>query len=127
MQAILLTADLACSSRVSGAAASRAIGCEIAMTVDRLVQRVHAEGARLVLLDLTTPGLDCGKVVPLLRAIATPPTAIIAFGPHVHEQHLAAAEQAGCDQVLARGQFYALAAELIQRSATDEGRAAQSM
>jgi CheY-like chemotaxis protein len=94
------------------------------MTPSRLIERMQGEGARLVLLDLTTPGLDCLTLVPLLRAAARPPQTIIAFGPHVHEQHLASAQQAGCDLVLARGQFYARAAELLERFAG--GDSAQS-
>ena len=117
MPVILLTSDLACSSRVAGAAASRSVGCKTVMAVDRLLEQASGEPVRLVLLDLTTPGLDCLKLVPKLRAAQSPPPTIIAFGPHVHEQHLAAAKQAGCDFVLARGQFYAQAAELIQQFA----------
>jgi CheY-like chemotaxis protein len=122
MQTILLTADLACSSRVAGAAAAGSVACETAMTVDRLLERLAGEPARLVLVDLTTPGLDCLTLVPALRAAAISPLAIIAFGPHVHEQHLAAAQRAGCDLVLARGQFYARATEIIQRYAGGERR-----
>jgi hypothetical protein len=33
------------------------------------------------------------------------PLAILAYGPHVHEDRLAAARAAGCDAVVSRGQL----------------------
>ena len=59
----------------------------------------------LVLLDLTTASLDVHELVPRLRDRASRPISIVAYGPHVHEESLAAAREAGCDEVLARGQF----------------------
>jgi hypothetical protein len=32
---------------------------------------------------------------------------VVAFGPHVHEERLAAARNAGCDEVVSRGEFFA--------------------
>ncbi len=116
MGVILLTADLACSSRASGAAASQQVSCETAMSVERLLERISAEPFRLVLLDLNTPGLDCGTLMPQLRAARAEGMTIIAFGPHVHEAKLAQAQSAGCDDVMARGQFYGQLAEIMARA-----------
>ena len=38
---------------------------------------------------------------------------ILAFGPHVHESALEDARQAGCDQVLSRGEFSNRMAEIL--------------
>jgi DNA-binding response OmpR family regulator len=116
MGAILLTADLACSSRATGAATSQQVPCETAMSVERLLERISAEPFGLVLLDLNTPGLDCRTFVPQLRAASPDGTTIIAFGPHVHEAKLAQARSAGCDGVMARGQFYGQLAEIMARA-----------
>ena len=67
----------------------------------------------LVILDLGMPGLDVRGVVARLRALRVPAAKIIAFGPHVHEALLQAARDAGCDTVLARGQFYARLDEIV--------------
>ena len=71
----------------------------------------------LVLLDLTTTSLDVRELVPRLRAQASRPISIIAYGPHVHEAALATAREAGCDEVLARGQFDAQLDAILARQA----------
>lgn len=111
MSAILLTADLACSSQVSGAAARTGVSLEVVMNPARLLERAAEIMPAVVILDLNTPLLDCRELVPQLKALASAP--IVAFGPHVHEARLAAAQEAGCDRVLARGQFYAQVEQLL--------------
>ena len=75
--------------------------------VDDAVEACTASPAALVLVDLTTRGLDIASLVERARALADSRPTIIAYGPHVHEAVLVAAEAAGCDQVLSRGQFMA--------------------
>lgn len=115
MTAVLLTADLACSSKAAGAAARAGVELVTAMSTAALLENV-SRGAQLVLLDLTTPGLNPAELVGQIKSSAAPPQAIIAFGPHVHEAMLAAAAEAGCDQVLARGAFYAQLEQLLAES-----------
>jgi CheY-like chemotaxis protein len=112
MSTILLTSDLACSSQVSAAGTRAGVPVQIAMSPARLLELAAETAPRLVILDLNSPLLDCRELVPRLKQLPTPP-AIIAFGPHVHEGRLAAAQEAGCDQVLARGQFYAQVDRLL--------------
>jgi hypothetical protein len=45
--------------------------------------------------------------------VGAPAARIIAYGPHVDEALLADAKEAGCDEVLTRGQFNKLFAELL--------------
>ncbi len=113
MSILLLTGDLACSSQVCAAGTRAGVNVEVAMSPLRLLERAAEALPSLVILDLNTPGLDCREVVPQLKRLATPPGNIIAFGPHVHEARLAAAREAGADQVLARGQFYASVDKLL--------------
>jgi CheY-like chemotaxis protein len=60
-----------------------------------------------VILDLCMPNIDVAKLVPGLRALQPPPGRVVAFGPHVHGPLLQQAKDAGCDEVLTRGQFHA--------------------
>lgn len=71
---------------------------------DDLLQQAADDNCSLVLLDLDTPGVDPAAVMAGLheQGLVLP---VIAFGSHVHESRLEAAQQAGCDRVLARGQF----------------------
>ncbi|HVX59983.1 MAG TPA: hypothetical protein VHC19_05275 [Pirellulales bacterium] len=113
MPALLYTADLACSSKVSGAAARAGVDLTVAMSVAALLEKAGALNPELVILDLAAPGIVPGELIGQLKALASAPR-VIAFGPHVHEAKLAAAAEAGCDAVLARGQFYAQLESLLK-------------
>lgn len=112
MPALLLTADLACSSKTSGAAARAGAELAVAMSVAALLEKAAALKPETVILDLTAPGLIPAEVVRQLKALPSAPR-VIAFGPHVHEDKLAAAAEAGCDAVLSRGQFHAQAEQWL--------------
>jgi len=71
-----------------------------------LISRAAVQQADLAILDLSLTGLDARQVVDELRALNKPPHAILAHAPHVHEAKLAAARDAGCDQVLSQGGFH---------------------
>lgn len=113
MRLLLLTADLMCSSQVAGMARGLGLPLMTCGTADKLL--AAAEGPSIVALDLNAAGVDWAALVPLLRSAANPPVAVVAFGPHVHESRLAAAQQAGCDAVLARGQFYAQGEQILRQ------------
>ena len=66
-----------------------------------------------MLVDLSLDGLDLPAAVAAIRT-AAPSARIVAFGAHVNEAALAAAEAAGCDLVLPRGQFHKQYAELLR-------------
>jgi CheY-like chemotaxis protein len=123
MYILFLTNDLVFPSRVQGAAQACGARMITAPNVDTLLAKYGeaassvdaAESASLALLDLNAAGVDAAQVVPRLKELSPPPKAIIAYGPHVHEHKLAAAQEAGCDLVLTRGQFDAQMAELLRR------------
>jgi CheY-like chemotaxis protein len=120
---LFLTNDLLFSSRVAGAAARAGMTVRtVGSTVALLEQVAAAEAPQFVLLDLNMPGLDPRQLVPALRAASNPPRAVVAYGPHVHEDRLAAATAAGCDEVLTRGQFNARLDDVLTkwRATTNE-------
>jgi len=106
MAIAFLTNDLLFASRVKGVAERLGQALEVVGSVDTLVERASESPKQLVLLDLSTPGIDPREVVDKLRSIddAAPPK-LVAYAPHVHEAKLLAATEAGCDEVLTRGQF----------------------
>jgi CheY-like chemotaxis protein len=101
---VLLSSDLMVASAADGIA--RRLGAQLitAANADEFVQAVGSQHAALAVLDLRTPRLEVAALLPRLREHA-PACKIVAFGPHVHEQSLAAAQAAGCDEVFTRGQF----------------------
>jgi len=105
MSVVFFTRDLLFSSRVTSVTTKRSTELFILSDADELVKHASTVSIKVILLDLSTADLDPAKLVPQLRQLTPPPRAIIAFGPHVHEAKLAAARDAGCDQVFSRGEF----------------------
>lgn len=109
MKVLLIASDLATSSKVTAAAQAAGASLTLAMHANGLAQR--AEGCQLVLLDLTMPGAAPNAVANELAGLSPPPR-LIAFGPHVHEERLRAASEAGF-LALPRGQFFAQVDDLL--------------
>ena len=68
----------------------------------------------LVIVDLAANNSDVATIIEV-AAEAEPTPAVVAFGPHVHEGKLAAARQAGCAEVLSRGEMHRQAGAVFQR------------
>lgn len=115
MTVILVSSDLMAASNIRGAAQTLQISLTVTANIDAVVSQCDGESVRLVILDLSTPGLSPEAILPRLRGAANPPGAVVAFGPHVHQQRLEAAAAAGCDEVLTRGQIHAQAEALLSR------------
>jgi len=114
MTVYLLSSDLMLLSQVSGAANQRGA---------RLVQVGHASAlltqaatipAAGVLIEVSQPGLDLGKVISDLKNLPQPPGFVIGFGPHVQQACLDRAREAGCNLVLTRGQFVSSLSVLLE-------------
>jgi DNA-binding NarL/FixJ family response regulator len=116
MQAVLLTRDLTVVSRVQGACAKLGATMRTESDLERIIAGFSGEPADLVILDLSMPQLDVASLVSAAKA-GSAASKVIAFGPHVHAERLAAAREAGCDEVVSRGQFFAQLDTILQRSA----------
>jgi DNA-binding NarL/FixJ family response regulator len=105
MTAYYLTADLFFSSRVAGAAQRVGTDLKVVGSLSALLAAAEESGqCSLVVIDLTLPALDVSAAMPEIKQ-RWPGARVVAYGPHVHEAHLSAANAAGCDEVLTRGQF----------------------
>jgi hypothetical protein len=102
--AVLLSNDLMVASVADGIARRLRVPALTVADVEDLVRVASIENAALAVIDLRTPQLEVKALLPRLREHASG-CKIVAFGPHVHEQPLAAAKAAGCDEVFTRGQF----------------------
>jgi CheY-like chemotaxis protein len=105
MKLVLLSADLMLNSAAFGVA--RRHGCELKAASDASAALAAcSEGdAALLAVDLTMPRLDVGALMTELRGSSAAGVHVLAFGPHVHEMSLASAHEAGCDEVVTRGEF----------------------
>jgi CheY-like chemotaxis protein len=114
MNVVLLSTDLMVVSRVQGAVAGGALSLTTVSDAAQAIECCRAAESCTLLVDLAAPALDVNALVSDLKVLGTRPPRIVAFGPHVHEQRLAAARQAGCDEVVSRGQFFAQIESLLR-------------
>jgi CheY-like chemotaxis protein len=112
---LLVSSDLFLGSRIRAVAQAQNRSLDVAGSGAMALERLQSTTYRLVLVDLETPGLQITELVASCGSDESP--AIIAYGPHVHEQRLETARQAGCDQVLTRGKFDATLPQLLQPGA----------
>jgi DNA-binding response OmpR family regulator len=106
MSLVLLSRDLVTASRVEGAAMRQHVSLRTVGSIELAVAACSEQSISLMIVDLTLASLDVARLVTELKQ-ANPVPTIVAFGPHVHEAALAAARDAGCDEVMSRGQFFA--------------------
>lgn len=76
-------------------------------------------GASVLVVDLAVAGLDLDWVVKTARSRGVP---VIAFGPHVDQELLAAAAAAGMDEVYPRSAFMSGMGRILGARLGGEGR-----
>ena len=113
MTVLLVSSDLMSASRVEGAVRQAGANLRQLGSAAAAVDFCASEAVPLVLVDLATAGLNVAELVAGLKSIGECSPAIVAYGPHVHVAALEAAQAAGCDAVLSRGQFMSQAAAIV--------------
>ncbi len=104
MKFALLTHDLMIVPRVDGIVRDLNCSLEQVLSLENLQSSWKELPADVVLIDLMLPGLDIECVANWIRSQGINVT-LIAFVPHVHTQKIKLAQDVGCDQVYARGEF----------------------
>jgi DNA-binding response OmpR family regulator len=109
---LLVSGDLMAGSWIGGPAKEAGLAVDVAPSLADGVRRAAAAGYRLVVIDLASAR---GNIAELVSATKTrsPSAELIAFGPHVQDALLEAAQAAGCDRVLTRGQFNAQVGKIV--------------
>ncbi|HYO23788.1 MAG TPA: hypothetical protein VEQ85_02465, partial [Lacipirellulaceae bacterium] len=120
MKLVLLSTDLMTMSAAQGAADRHGWPLKVVATSATAVAECSGSPGVLLAVDLRATGLDVASLVAELRAAqgAGPPTHVLAFGPHVHADSLAAAAAAGCDEVVTRGEFERRLNAALSRAST---------
>ena len=107
MHCLVFSRDLMFSSKVAGAARAANVESKTVASAEALIAAVlDHPGALAVLFDLAVAGLDQQTLVALTTQLREQHATVrmIAVGAHVHAEKLAAAEQAGFEFVLTKGQ-----------------------
>lgn len=117
---LLLSTDLFFTSKVTGTARQLGFRVDLVATPALVLERLstspgtNAETApcSALFVDLGHPAADLAALVAAAHA-RTPPVRVIAFGAHVATDRLAAAQAAGCDEVMPRGRFSAQLVDIL--------------
>ncbi len=111
MKLLLLSNDLMIGSCVEGAARQHGLTMVTVRDQQSAVDAASVGDCRVLIVDLRLPGLSVGDLVESVKEHLT----IVACAPHVHEERLAAARDAGCDAVVTRGQLDRGLGELLEK------------
>lgn len=123
--AVAICPDLMFGSRLEAAAARTGTRVEVFGNLDGACRRLESADEKLAaiglaILDLSMASLNPAEAIRRLR-VANSGVPILAFGPHVHEGRLAAAREAGADEVMSRGAFDSQMDNLLRRFLTPTG------
>jgi AmiR/NasT family two-component response regulator len=110
MRVAALSAELLFASRVQAALA--AVGCAVEVLTGDEAEQLGALAPDLLVLDLALPAPVREAAVAALRGRGRP---VIAVGSHVDAASLAWARQAGCAEVLTRGQVARALAPMVAK------------
>jgi len=97
---LILCKDLMLSSQIHGAVQRAGRRGRTCLSISGCLQQLNAAPVSYLIVDLETPELD---PVQLKEAIG-PECRIIGYAPHVREELFEAAQAAGWDAALTRGQ-----------------------
>ena len=112
LRVLYLTQDLLFPSRVTTVAKQMGVDVSIVGSLEQLRERLAVPTAA-VIVDLEHRAAVPAEIIQMLKDVSPRPQ-VIGYGPHVKEALLAAAQTAGFDQVLSRGQFDKQIGPLVQ-------------
>jgi hypothetical protein len=114
---LLISGDLMAASQIAGLARAANADVETRSTLPADSGELAAD---LVLLDMQSLKDPPDLIVSRTRQLVAPPPGahpprIVAFGPHVWKERLAAAVAAGADAAVSRGELFGGFPALVQR------------
>ena len=119
IEVVYLTNDLMFSSRVMSLARSAGVSLKVVGSRNALCDHVANTSSVMAFIDLEHPESQMEMLVGELAASGNPPK-IVAYGPHVKQTLLDAAQAAGADSVLSRGQFDKQVGSILQALAEQQ-------
>jgi DNA-binding response OmpR family regulator len=110
---LALVSDLFFSAKIRETAHQLGVPCEILRDAARFASRAGEAGPSLVIVDMNVRGADPGGGIRAVRA-GSAAVPIIAFFAHTDVELHQAAIDAGCTEILTRGQFSKRLPDLVQ-------------
>ncbi len=110
--------DLFFRSKVRTTAKHLGIDIQFAATGDDMLAQARELKPSLIIFDLNSQKMDAIATIAALKAdVATSDLRAIGFASHVHTDLIAAARNAGADEVLPRSAFAGRLADILQAGA----------
>ena len=110
---VALEDNLFFTSKIDNVASELGYQVLVAGESSRLTEQMNRHRPSLVIMDLSTEDIDWTKTIGNLKS-ENPEATILAFGPHVEEELLKTASNAGCDLVLSQGEFSSQLPDLLK-------------
>lgn len=113
---VALVSDLMMASKIRSAATGTGVEVRVVDDAAALLETARAARPGLVLLDLDDRRNEAAAALTAIRSdAALASLRVLGFVSHVRADRIAAAREAGIDEVLARSAFVARLAELLSR------------
>lgn len=109
---LALVADLMFATRIQDTLGRAGYQIEVEESAQQALVRLSQVPARVLIVDIAAAGSALGELVGEARARGVP---VVAFGPHVEREALAAALAAGCAEALPRSRFASEMAAVVAR------------
>jgi hypothetical protein len=112
---VLVSRDLIFVTKIKATAASLGYAMLVAGTQPEAESMITTYRPPVVMVDLTAGEMAASTALKAYRELASVDTWLIAFGPHIDTDALAAAKTAGFHVVLPRSQFTTKLPELLRQ------------
>lgn len=112
---LLVSRDLLFTSKVTSEARAQGRRVVVAAGSKQALAMIDQWKPKVLYLDLAAPDLTEPAAILAYRQAAGPDVPLVAFGSHVDTAALAAAQDAGCDEVMPRSKFTMQLPELVRR------------
>ena len=114
MPILVAVDDLLFSSKIRATAKQLGLDVQFARTQEEILAQARTLDPALVIFDLNSAKIDAVAAIAALKAASdSSRTRIVAFASHVHTALIAAARQAGADDVMPRSMFAAHLADVL--------------
>ena len=104
MNCLFLSSDLMFGPRVTHAAVMHGSSVRTVLSPGKLEDELQQSNYELAILDLSCSLFEPSVVLEMI-SVSGQQIKTLAFGPHVQEEKLVGARQAGFDEVMTNGQF----------------------
>ena len=110
---VALEDNLFFTGKIDNAASDLGYQVIVAGGPSKLAELMSRHRPSLVIVDLSTEDIDWANTLGNLKS-EHPEATLLAFGPHVEEELLETASNAGCDLVLSQGEFSSQLPDLLK-------------